>query len=120
MKIKGVRLLVVEDDPTLGAIWADILGGEGADVAGPCPSVARALAEIEDHPPAVAMLDIHLLDGTSFPVARALIERRVPFFFVSSCDPADLPAEFRPRPYLRKPVAVRDVMTTLHDLTHVG
>ena len=118
MQIQSVRLLVVEDDPILGALWADILAEAGVDVAGPCPSAAGALEEIAMRPPAAAMLDINLLDGTSFPVAQVLTRIGVPFFFVSSRDPHDVPAEFRARPYLRKPAAVREVMATLRNLPH--
>lgn len=99
MKIEGARLLVVEDDPTLGAIWADIMEEAGAEVAGTCPSVARALDAVAERAPAVAMLDIHLQDGTSFPFAEALTALQVPFLFISSCEPREVPSEFRGRPY---------------------
>ncbi|UPG88254.1 hypothetical protein L2Y96_12575 [Luteibacter aegosomaticola] len=64
------------------------------------------------------MLDIHLQDGTSFPAAKALTASRVPVLFVSSCEPQEVPPELRARLYLRKPLAVREVMATLRELPH--
>jgi FOG: CheY-like receiver len=116
MHIKGARLLVVEDDPILGSLWVDILGDAGAIVAGPCATVVDALEKIEKHQPVVALLDIQLLDGPSFPVARALAKAGIPFLFLSGDHPDHLPSEFAGSPYLCKPVAVRDLM---HTLEHV-
>lgn len=116
MHIKGARLLVVEDDPMLGNLWVDIMGHAGAIVAGPCATVGHALEQVKEHLPVVALLDIQLLDGPSFPVARALTTAGIPFVFVSGDHPDHLPAEFAGSPYLCKPVTVRDLMRTLEQV----
>lgn len=113
MKIDGARLLVVEDDPILGSLWVDIMDEAGAIVAGPCATVVHALEQIERHRPVIALLDIQLLDGTSYPVARALTAAGVPYVFLSGNEPGDLPAEFAGNPYLRKPVVIRELMGAL-------
>lgn len=108
-----MRLLIAEDDPLLPLMWADVFAEAGANVLGPCASTAHALRLIGAERPELALLDIELRDGDSFPVARALQALGVPFAFLSGRDREDLAPEFSGTPYLRKPVTARDVFATL-------
>jgi CheY-like chemotaxis protein len=50
------------------------------------------------------LLDIQLGAELSYPVARVLAQRCIPFAFVSGGDPTTLPPDFAHYPFLRKPI----------------
>lgn len=97
------HVLIVEDDELV----ADHLAALVRDQLGCTPIVAgtagdaMALAERVDF----SFLDIKVPDGPTFPLAKHLRERGVPFVFVSASDPAQVPADLSTAPFLRKPVA---------------
>lgn len=80
--VSGRRLLVVEDEYLI-VVSRLLAGGKGAEVRGPVPSVADALAILKVEPmPDAAVLDINLGDEQIFPVADALQAAHVPFVFL--------------------------------------
>jgi CheY-like chemotaxis protein len=79
----GKRILIVEDEPVIGLVLADMLEEMGADVDGPWPSAAEALAALDSAPPAAALLDLHIEGGTSLAVADRLLAAGIPFAFLS-------------------------------------
>jgi CheY-like chemotaxis protein len=111
--IRGMRLLVVEDDLVLASLWADLFTDAGAQVIGPYASAEAALAMVQAGHLDAALLDIQVRDGDSFPVARTLQAIGVPFAFLSGSDRADVPAEFAGVPFLYKPVSAREVFAAL-------
>lgn len=50
-----------------------------------------------------AFLDIELPDGNSFPVAKILMQNKIPFIFVSGNENQALPREFQDVPFVSKP-----------------
>lgn len=103
----GLRVLVVEDEWLLAAVLVEALAGAGYSVLGPVYRVKDALALIGDgDPPDVGFLDISLGQADSFPIARDLVKRKIPFLFLTGYSKADLPEEFRNRPLASKPVAL--------------
>jgi CheY-like chemotaxis protein len=98
----GVRILVVEDCAFLGELICDMLRDEGATVIGPTSSVAATLALLEAEPVDLVSLDIRLGHEKSFAIADHLTSRRIPFVFVTACDPTTIPGRHRHRPWLDK------------------
>ena len=82
--LRNLRILVVEDEFVIGAELQHNLGTSGVVVVGPASSVERALAlvEAEEHLDA-AVLDMNLGGEMGYPVADALVARRVPFVFTT-------------------------------------
>ena len=80
-------MLVVEDDALLAMELVEELEAIGAVAIGPVMTVVSALeivrneAEID-----AALMNVNLRGELSFPVADALIERSVPFLFVTGND----------------------------------
>lgn len=80
--LRGARVLVVEDDAILAMELALILRDAGADIAGPCGTVAEALAvSARTLDIAAAVLDVRLGRETIAPVARLLASHGTPFVF---------------------------------------
>ena len=81
--LKGMRILVVEDEMMAAMMLETLLDDSGGIVVGPVGSVAKALVLIETKPIDGAVLDVNLGGEFVYPVADALAERGLPFAFVT-------------------------------------
>jgi hypothetical protein len=52
----------------------------------------------------LAVLDIEVDDGKTYPAARKLKANNIPFIFVSGNEPSTLPQDLKDEPFLSKPV----------------
>lgn len=98
------RILVAEDQLLVALDYEDMLNELGCAVLGPMRSVADGLAVARYAHLDGAVLNIRLSDGFSFPIAEALRERGVPFFFVSGYNPGSIPKSLHDVPAFAKPV----------------
>ena len=58
-----------------------------------------------------ALLDINLAGERCFPIADALVARRVPFAFVTGDEDAGIPPAYRGTPRLAKPFNIKGLLT---------
>jgi DNA-binding response OmpR family regulator len=66
----GARILVIEDDQLLAATIASFLLQANAVANGPFPSHRAAMDVLDVRLPDMALLDVNILEGTSFELAR--------------------------------------------------
>jgi CheY-like chemotaxis protein len=113
--LRGRRLLVVEDDYFIAVELARSLEKLGVSVIGPVASVADAVELIEAEQGALdgAVLDIHLGEERVFPVADTLMERGVPFVFLTGYDAMALPEPYAKAAICTKPVDTPVLVRTL-------
>jgi CheY-like chemotaxis protein len=100
--IDGLRVLVVEDSAFLAELIEDMLTDAGAIVVGSASSVDAALDELRGQSVDLVCLDIMLGAERSFTIADALTMQRIPFVFVTACDPAIVPDRHRRQPLIDK------------------
>lgn len=81
--LRGRRVLVVEDEVLVAMDLESELERQGCIVLGPAPTVARALAVIDQEQPHIALLDLNLAGKSTGPVALALATHGIPFVVVS-------------------------------------
>src|SRR5262245_59957495 len=98
-----MRVLVVEDEWMLAFAIASLVNRLGCDVVGPIGHLHDAIALGENEPVDAAVLDLNLHGERTFPVAKALEERDVPFIFLTGYDAALVPKEHAAAPVLQKP-----------------
>jgi CheY-like chemotaxis protein len=79
-------VLVVEDNLIIAMNAADALRGLGAEEVLIAGTVPEALAHIDAHPIAMAILDVDLGGQTSDTVAERLKERAIPFLLATGYD----------------------------------
>lgn len=113
----GLRILVVEDNFLAAEVVRDTLESYGCQVVGPVghldDGLRLACAERLDG----AVLDINLNGDRCFPIARALLERGVPFMFLTGYDDAAIiPLELRPTPRLGKPILGQQLIDALAEV----
>jgi DNA-binding response OmpR family regulator len=66
-----VRVLLVEDDPWLAELEADVLAQAGYDVIH-APHAPSAIAKIDEHQPDIIILDVLLTGSTAFALLHEL------------------------------------------------
>lgn len=99
-------ILIVEDEPLIAMMLEDFIASLGHDVAGPCETVAEALATIESKEFDLAILDVNLKGESVWPVAAALRARGIPFVLASGGHVEPPPAEFADTPMIEKPYTI--------------
>lgn len=97
-----MRILILEDDPFIASDLQTILEEDGHEIVGMFTSLDDTYAHLKDDFD-YALLDIDVIGGKSFGIAKALAEREIPFAFVSASQPGDLPHSLREVAFIPKP-----------------
>jgi DNA-binding response OmpR family regulator len=100
------RVLVVEDEAMVALGLEMVLTDAGCDVVGPIGKVDEALATVRDAEVDFALLDVNLHGDEVFPVADALVERGIPFAFLTGYGRDSLPPHHAGGRILFKPFDV--------------
>jgi CheY-like chemotaxis protein len=109
------RIFVVEDEALVAMLLEDMLTDLGFEVVGPALSLQRALELLEVEPMDAAILDVNLGSCRSYPIARAVAARGIPFIFASGYDSPG-PEWDGPAKILRKPFDQHALRVALADL----
>jgi DNA-binding response OmpR family regulator len=113
--LSGMKILVVEDNFLVADTLCEALRDYGCEIVGPAPNVERgedlmAQSGMEDGGLTGALLDINLNGETSFRLAGKLLERGVPFIFLTGYgDQGAMPVEFRSAHRIAKPYDLDDL-----------
>lgn len=114
----GRSVLIVEDEYLIADSLALAFEDAGAEVIGPAPTIAQALALIEGKSKLdLAVLDANLGGERVWPVAEALAKRAVPFLLVTGFDALSVPPQFKTAVRLEKPVNPDEVVKRANALT---
>lgn len=111
--LKGIRVLLVEDDFYLASDEKAALERAGARVIGPCADADEAAGVSAGQDIDCAIVDINLGEGPSFSFARVMQERGVPFVFVTGYDQAVIPPDLAAAERLEKPIRDRDLIAAV-------
>ncbi|WAJ27008.1 response regulator [Antarcticirhabdus aurantiaca] len=103
--LKGLRILIAEDEFLVADEMALDFKFFGAEVVGPVPSLSEAFELLgDDKPLDGAVLDINLRGEMVFPLAEALRTRGVPFVFSTGYERWSIPTTYQSVPLCEKPV----------------
>lgn len=105
----GLRVLLVEDEIMIAVLLEEMLIELGHEIVGPVARLNRALEVVQREAVDIAILDVNIAGSEVYPVAEALAERGVPYFFVTGYGRAGLRAPYRDSPTLQKPFGLRDL-----------
>jgi CheY-like chemotaxis protein len=112
--------LLVEDEPLVAMMMADVLSDFEFDVIGPFASVDKAIAAVNGANVNVALLDVNLGGEMVYPVASRLRELGVPFIFMTGYAPEGISKEFNDTPILKKPVDQAELYQVIQRITEVA
>jgi two-component sensor histidine kinase len=98
------RIMIVEDEILVGMELADSLAELGLSVLGPYTSLAAARQAAAQGGFDAALLDVNLAGEAVYPIAELLIERGLPFAFITGYGAESIDPRFNTIPVLQKPV----------------
>ena len=104
--IKGLRVLIVEDEFLLAMSLEDDLALAGCVTIGPFSNLADATQATRREDFDLAILDVNLGGEPIYPLAEELLARGKPFLLVTGYGAESLPPHFRSLPRLPKPYDV--------------
>jgi DNA-binding NtrC family response regulator len=81
LKLKGSRILIVEDEFIIALEVQSCLEEAGATVVGPAFTVSKAIELASRENLSAAVLDLRLGRDSAAPIAAVLAERHIPFVF---------------------------------------
>lgn len=111
--LEGHRVLVVEDDLAIAMGLEAVLADAGYQVVGPVGWLSQALQTAERETLDAALLDVNLSGERVFPLADALMDRGVPFIFLTGYGTDGLPDRYRRCPTLTKPYRPEALLSVL-------
>lgn len=111
------QILVLEDNAVIALDTEMLLQDLGAENIIVASDVSEGLAALDSAQIHLAFLDINLGDETSEPVAQALLERGVPFAFVTGYDESVTFTDRFPKAQIvEKPFDASDLKTAIDNL----
>jgi CheY-like chemotaxis protein len=97
-------VLLVEDEPLVASLTKDLLIENGCEVIGPFGNEDVALRATSEMEFDAALLDLNINGRMSYPVAKVLLSRNIPFAFLTGYNVESIDAAFSQVPVLAKPV----------------
>ena len=91
-RLRGLRVLIVEDEALIASFIEDFLIDLGCDVVGPAMRMKEAVDLAREAAIDGATLDVNIVGEKIYPVADILTERGIPFVFMTGYGAAGLRA----------------------------
>ena len=113
---KTIRVLVIEDEALVGMMIEDFLGDFGYSVVGPIENLQSAILLAATEKIDVAVVDINISGQAATAVADKLIERGIPFLFISGYEKMR-GTRYASIPLLRKPFEPEDLHDAVEGVT---
>jgi CheY-like chemotaxis protein len=113
MSLRGIRLLLVEDESLVAMLVEDLLAELGCEVVASPASVKDALPAVEAGGFDVALLDVNIAGEHVEPVAEALAARGIPVVFASGYGRHGVPSRYAAAPMLAKPFDIHELAQAL-------
>ena len=114
---EGRRVLVVEDEPMIRLLLDDMLADLGYTMAAEAGRLDEALTVAKQAEFDIAILDVNLNGQPVTPVVDILVQRRVPFVFVSGYARRGIPEAHSKIPLLQKPFQAEGLARALATAT---
>jgi len=110
------RVLLVEDEPLVSMMLADMLSAFGHKVDGPYNRFPDAILAAKSNNLQAGILDVNLGGEKTYAVADILANRKIPFAFVTGYGPDTIVSEFSYAPVLQKPIEAAKLHALLQQI----
>lgn len=114
--LKGLRVLIVEDEAPIALQVEDMLVESECEVVGPASRVTQALKLLDERPVDAAVLDLNIAGDMVYPVADALDKRGLPYLFATGYAASSLSEPYQARRVLQKPFSRRELLRAIQDV----
>lgn len=116
--LRGLHVLVVEDNGLLCCVLEETLREAGCEVVGPFARLPEAMSAAPTADIDLALLDLNIRGELVSPLAEQLRARGVPFVLTSASRSSDLPRQLQSAIQLRKPYTGSEVIDCLTGLVN--
>jgi PAS domain S-box-containing protein len=110
------RVLLVEDEPLVSMMLADMLSAFGHKVDGPYSRFSDAVTAAKSNNLQAGILDVNLGGEKTYAVADILTDRKIPFAFVTGYGPDTIVSAFAHAPVLQKPIEAAKLHALLQQI----
>ena len=110
------RVLLVEDEPLVSMMLADMLSAFGHKVDGPYSRFNDAILAAKTNNLQAGILDVNLGGEKTYAVADILANRNIPFAFVTGYGPDRIVSAFSHAPVLQKPIEAAKLHALLQQI----
>jgi CheY-like chemotaxis protein len=108
----NLRVLIVEDEALISMVLGDLVEDTlPADVV--IKSSVNEARKVMGQPFDLALLDIDVINGKTYEIARALVRNNVPYVFVTGSRKDQLPADLQDALFIRKPFRDDQIIATV-------
>jgi len=114
--LKGRRILVLDEDPAIAMLLAEMVRSFGAEVVGPAKDIPEALALIAEERIDAAILDVKIGGKATYAIAKELTRRGTPFAFASGNKTPRSVKRFAPAAVVTKPYSAPHILRVLSEL----
>ena len=114
--IDDKRVLLVEDEPLVSMMLADMLSAFGHKVDGPYSRFSDAILAAKTGNLQAGILDVNLGGEKTYAVADILTNRKIPFAFVTGYGPDSIVSAFSHAPVLQKPIEAAKLHALLQQI----
>jgi CheY-like chemotaxis protein len=114
--VGSAKVFIVEDETLLAMLMEDILEELGYSIAFHASRLDAGLAFAMHGAFDLAILDINIIGGTSFPIAAAIAERDIPFIFCSGYGRLGIPPMWEHKCCVDKPFNAQQLEDALNAL----
>ena len=118
--LKGLRVLVVEDQAPIALQLEDMLVESKCEVVGPASRVGQALRLLSENTVDTAVLDLNIAGELVYPVADALEARGLPYIFATGYSPDDVASRYSHHRVLQKPFSRRIFLKAIRETVGAG
>ena len=117
--LTGKRVLVVEDEYYIADDLRRMLSAAGATVVGPCGSLAKAEAALDEENFDCAVIDLNLAGESAVPIAERLASEGRGFAIATGYGSEALPERLQGVPRIEKPYDPPTLLDLLSQLSCV-
>jgi DNA-binding response OmpR family regulator len=113
-KLRGLRVLLVEDELLIADLVQGMLTELGCEVIGPALSLKHAQAFASDGTRIdAALLDVNIAGQQVYPFATVLSDRNIPIAFVTGSGSDGMPTQWQNYPTVQKPLDRNELAAVL-------
>lgn len=109
----GARILIVEDEDLVSMLTEDMLDALGYTVSESAATLDAGLKVALTDRFDAAVLDVNLRGLLSFPIADILVDRGIPFMFITGYGAEGIDRRFAAIPVLKKPFSLQSLSDKL-------
>lgn len=103
VELSGKRVLLIEDEYLIADDLRHLLSKAGAQVVGPCATLEKATAAVDEGAFDCAILDINLKGKSALPLAERLLAERRSFAIATGYGGNAIPDDLKQVPRIEKP-----------------